>query len=182
MARITRVSTLNVLVPPTGSNSNSCSTRSSFTCMPGLAVPISSRKIVPPSACMNLPILSPVAPVNAPATWPNSSLSSSVSGSAPQATSTNGLSRRALRRWMARAISDLPVPLSPVISTVALRVGDAVDHVEHPLHAVVVADDVLQAEPQVELGLEVLVLFDARRAGSRPARWPSPALRRSAAW
>ena len=68
---------------------------------------------------MNLPILSPAAPVNAPATWPNSSLSSSVSGRAPQATSTNGLSRRPLRRWMARAISDLPVPLSPVISTVA---------------------------------------------------------------
>ena len=87
--------------------------------MPGLAVPISSRKMVPPSACMNLPILSPAAPVNAPATWPNSSLSSRFSGRAPQATSTNGLSRRPLRRWIARAIIDLPVPLSPVISTVA---------------------------------------------------------------
>ena len=40
------------------------------------------------------------------------------------------------------------------------RVGDPIDHVEHALHAVVVADDVLQAEPQVELGLELLVLFD----------------------
>ena len=29
-------------------------------------------------------------------------------------------SRRPLRRWMARATIDLPVPLSPVISTVAL--------------------------------------------------------------
>ena len=38
---------------------------------------------------------------------------------APQATSTNGLSRRPLRRWIARAMSDLPVPLSPVMSTVA---------------------------------------------------------------
>ena len=88
--------------------------------MLGLAVLISSRKMVPASDCMNLPSLSWVAPVNAPATWPKSSLSSSVSGSAPQATSTKGLSRRPLRRWMARAMSDLPVPLSPVIRTVAL--------------------------------------------------------------
>ena len=33
-------------------------------------------------------------------------------------------------------------------------------------HAVVVADDVFHAEAQIELGLEVLVLFDARRAAS----------------
>ena len=38
------------------------------------------------------------APVKAPATWPKSSLSKSVSGNAPQAISTNGLSRRELRR------------------------------------------------------------------------------------
>ena len=87
--------------------------------MAGLAVPISSRKIVPPSACRNLPIFSPVAPVNEPATWPNSSLSSKFSGSAPQATSTNGPFARLLRRWIARAIMLLPVPLSPVTSTVA---------------------------------------------------------------
>ena len=42
-----------------------------------------------------------------------------VSGSAPQATSTNGPLRRPLRRWIARAIMLLPVPLSPVTSTVA---------------------------------------------------------------
>ncbi len=88
--------------------------------MAGLAVPISSRKIVPPSACMNFPVLLPVAPVKAPATWPNNSLSSRFSGRAPQATSMKGLALRRLRRWMARAIIDLPVPLSPVKSTVAL--------------------------------------------------------------
>ena len=128
--------------------------------MAGLAVPISSRKIVPPSACMNLPILSPVAPVNEPATWPNSSLSSSVSGSAPQATSTNGLSRRPLRRWMARAIIDLPVPLSPVTSTVALVSATLSIMSKTSQHAVIVADDVFHAEPQIELGLEVLVFFE----------------------
>ena len=40
------------------SNSRSCRTRSSLTCRLGEAVAISSRKIVPPSACRNLPILS----------------------------------------------------------------------------------------------------------------------------
>ena len=40
-----------------------------------------------------------------------------------------------------------------------LGVGHALDHVVDPQHAVVVADDVLQAETHVELGLEVAVLF-----------------------
>ena len=47
-------------------------------------VPISSRKIEPPSASANLPRLVIVAPVKAPRTWPNSSDSSSVSGIAAQ--------------------------------------------------------------------------------------------------
>ena len=34
-----------------------------------------------------------------------------------QLTATNGLLRRGLASWMARASSSLPVPLSPVIST-----------------------------------------------------------------
>ena len=58
------------------------------------------------------------APVKAPRTWPKSSLSSSVSGSAAQSTATNGaLAARAVA-WMARATSSLPVPLSPRTSTV----------------------------------------------------------------
>ena len=64
----------------------------------------------------------PVASVNAPLTWPNSSDSSSVSGIAAQLTLTNGMSRCALRWCTARATSSLPVPVSPVISTV-LRVA-----------------------------------------------------------
>ena len=46
--------------------------------------PISSRKTVPSSASSNLPGLAAVAPVNAPFSWPNSSLSSSVSTMAEQ--------------------------------------------------------------------------------------------------
>ena len=64
------------------------------------------------------------APVNEPFSCPKSSLSSRVSASAAQCTATNGLSARGLSAWMARASSPLPVPLSPVMSTVALAGGD----------------------------------------------------------
>ena len=73
---------------------------------------------MPPSASANLPFFVVVAPVNAPRTWPNSSDSSSVSGIAAQLTLMSGMSRCALRSWIARATSSLPVPVSPVMSTV----------------------------------------------------------------
>ena len=85
---------------------------------PGSSPPISSRKIVPPFANSNLPSLRFCAPVNAPFSKPNSSLSSSSEGSAAQLTFTNGLSWRLERRWSVRATSSLPVPLSPRIRTV----------------------------------------------------------------
>ena len=81
-------------------------------------VPISSRKIEPPSASAKRPFLFAVAPVKAPRTWPKSSDSSSVSGIAAQLTLMRGIARWALRSWMARATSSLPVPVSPVMSTV----------------------------------------------------------------
>ena len=46
-----------VRVPPTRSNSRSCSTRSSLACSRGASSPISSRKTVPPSAISSLPFL-----------------------------------------------------------------------------------------------------------------------------
>ena len=58
-----------------------------------------------------------MAPVNAPFSWPNSSLSISSDGIAAQLTFTNGPLARLERSWMARATSSLPVPFSPVIST-----------------------------------------------------------------
>ena len=82
--------------------------------------PISSRKIVPPSAWENLPTWREVAPVNEPFSWPKSSDSISSSGMAAQFTLTNDSPARALRRWISQAISSFPVPLSPTISTVAL--------------------------------------------------------------
>ena len=53
---------------------------------------------MPPSHCSNLPMCRLVAPVNAPCSWPNSSLSSSVSGIAAQLIARKG-------RW-ARALED----------------------------------------------------------------------------
>src|SRR5271154_3556561 len=57
--------------------------------------------------------------VNDPRTCPNNSLSSRCSLSVVQATCTNGPSLRGLRRWIYAASMLLPVPLSPVSSTVA---------------------------------------------------------------
>src|SRR6266403_802204 len=79
--------------------------------------PISSMNRVPPLAASKRPTREVTAPLNAPLRWPNSSVSSSVSGSAPQLIDTNGRPARLLRRWMVRATSSLPVPLSPWIST-----------------------------------------------------------------
>ncbi len=58
------------------------------------------------------------APVNAPFSWPNSSDSSSVSGSEPQLSRTNGPLARGLCRWICSATTSLPTPVSPRMSTV----------------------------------------------------------------
>ena len=98
VAAITRTSTLMMRLLPSRSSSCSCSTRSTLACVFRLMSPISSRKIVPLSACSNLPICRSVAPVNEPFSWPNSSDSISSSGMAAQLTCTNGPSRRRLSR------------------------------------------------------------------------------------
>ena len=59
------------------------------------------------------------APVKLPRSWPNSSLSISVAEIAPQLTARNGSLRRRDSAWIVCATSSLPVPVSPVISTVA---------------------------------------------------------------
>ena len=72
---------------------------------------------MPRSAAWKRPGLVATAPVNAPRTWPNSSDSSRFSGMAPQLMVTNGPLARCDRLCSSRAISSLPVPVSPVIST-----------------------------------------------------------------
>ncbi len=57
--------------------------------------------------------------MKAPRTWPNSSLSSSVAGTAALLTISIGPSLRRLLLWMAWATISLPVPLGPQMSTPA---------------------------------------------------------------
>ena len=73
----------------------------------------SSRKSVPPSEASMRPVLSRTAPVNEPFLCPKSSLSTKDSGIAPQLIGTKGAPARLPEKWMARATTSLPVPLSP---------------------------------------------------------------------
>jgi hypothetical protein len=59
-----------------------------------------------------------MAPVNAPLSWPNNSLSSRPAGMAALLHFTKAFARRALKLWTARAINSFPVPVSPQMSTV----------------------------------------------------------------
>ena len=113
---------------------------------------------MPPWARANRPFLFATAPVNAPRTCPKSSDSSSVSGIAAQFTRISGMARCALRSWMARATSSLPVPVSPVMSTVLLRLGDQLRPLDHRLHRPAAADDAVVIERFVELVDQVAVL------------------------
>ena len=65
--------------------------------------PTSSRNSVPPCAASTSPALAACAPVKAPFSWPNSSLSNSVSGRLAQSTTTSGRPRRRSPRAPARA-------------------------------------------------------------------------------
>ena len=74
----------------------SARTRSSLGCS-GIGISaISSRNKVPPWACSKQPGRVPTAPVNAPRSWPKTSLSIRVSGIAAALTATKGRSERAL--------------------------------------------------------------------------------------
>ena len=120
-----RTSTGRFSEVPTGVTSPSCRTRRSFTWVSRLMSPISSRNSVPWLALSNFPLRSAVAPVKAPRTCPNISLSMSSAGMAAQLTWTKERGRRGDSAWMARAISSLPVPRSPEIRT-RQRVGAAI--------------------------------------------------------
>ncbi len=79
--------------------------------------PISSRKSVPRCACSNFPMCRAAAPVNEPFSWPNSSDSISSAGTAAQLSETKGADCRGLFSCSVRAISSLPVPVSPRMQT-----------------------------------------------------------------
>ena len=112
-----RTSILIGLPPPTRSISRASMARNSLACASAPKSPTSSRKRVPVCASSKRPRRRSVAPVNAPRSCPNISLSTRSRGMAAQFTRMNGRSRRGLARCSAAATSSLPVPDSPVIST-----------------------------------------------------------------
>ena len=117
VAATIRTSTRTGLEEPIRVTSPYSTARNNRSCAPMLNVPSSSRNSVPPSASSNRPSRARVAPVKAPASWPNSSASINVSGNAAQLIVTKGPSQRELRRCRRSAISSLPVPRSPTTST-----------------------------------------------------------------
>ena len=68
-------------------------------------------------------------------------LSRRAAGIAAQLTATNGPAARRPWRWIARATTSLPVPVSPVISTVASLSDDAPDRLLHLAHRGTRADE-----------------------------------------
>ena len=72
---------------------------------------------MPPEDSSSSPFRSCAAPVNAPLACPNSSDSNSSSPSTAQLTGTNTARPRGPSSWIARAVSSLPVPDSPSITT-----------------------------------------------------------------
>jgi hypothetical protein len=80
---------------------------------------ISSKKRVPLLHTSKKPILSAIAPVKEPFLWPKNSLSRSVSVIALLLTAQNRLSFLILEWCIIRAMFSFPVPLSPVIKTLA---------------------------------------------------------------
>ena len=118
MAAMTRTSTLMSCRLPSRENWPSCNTCSSLAWRGSGSSLISSRKMVPLLASSNLPGFSRWAPVKAPRSYPNSSLSKSSLGSAAEFTFTKGRSRRWERRCSRSATISLPTPLSPQTRTV----------------------------------------------------------------
>ncbi len=119
MAERIRTSTRRVLEEPTRSNSPVSRTRRSLGWRFKGTFAISSRKSVPPSAISKRPTRSVFASVKAPFTWPNSSLSKTPSERPPALTVARGRLARSETACRARATVPLPVPFSPVMSTLA---------------------------------------------------------------
>ena len=91
MAATTRTSTRRDASSPTRRTSPSCSARSSLTWSgDGQLAELVEEERAAIGLCEEARRGRAVAPVNAPFAWPNSSLSSSVSGMAPQFTAMNG--------------------------------------------------------------------------------------------
>ena len=115
-------------------------------------------------ACSNLPIRWRSAPVNAPFSWPNSSLSSSASGMAAQLIARNGRSARL--RVLVDGAGDQFLAGAALAEDQHVHVlrGDAADRLAHLLHGRAAADDPVAGPPR-----------PGRTAGTRISRAASNA-------
>ena len=117
---------------------------------------------MPPPAARNRPSFLASAPVNAPFSWPNSSLSSSASGSAAQLIATNGL-LCALAALVQRARDQLLAGAALAGDQHARRrARDALDQAHDALHRRALADDVAGAEALLHALPQRAVLIDDR--------------------
>ena len=133
VAEITRTSTRRDREDPRRSISPDSSTRKSFACCRSGTFPISSRKIVPPSASSKRPMRSVRASVNAPLTWPKISLSKTPSDRAPVLTATKGGdARETVRGAFVRPL--LPAAVLAGNQDVCVRRSDSGDGVENRPH------------------------------------------------
>ncbi len=124
----------------------SARTLRSRVCNAGDMSPISSRKRVPHVSLLEKrPRRSASAPVNAPFSWPNNSDSRRSAVNAAVLRATKALLERGLWRCRARATSSLPVPDSPVISTVMLERDNRADGAEYLLHGGRLAEELRNA-------------------------------------
>jgi len=97
VAAMTRTSEQTVRVDPTRFERPVLQHTQQLDCTSVPSSPISSRNSVPPWAASNRPARPVTAPVNAPFSWPNNSLSIRVDGIAAQLTRTNARRLRGLR-------------------------------------------------------------------------------------
>ena len=114
-----RTFTFISLSPPTLVILFSCKALNTFACALKLISPISSKNKVPPSANSNFPLRCATALVKEPFSCPNNSLSINSEGMAAQFTSIKGPLALLLFSCSQRATNSLPLPLLPVIKTLA---------------------------------------------------------------
>ena len=126
---------------------------------------------MPPSASSNRPMRRAIAPVKAPFSWPNSSLSTSPAGRAAQLTLISGLAARRLVEWIARAISSLPGAGLAVDQDGGVGRRHPADLVEHRHQRGDSADDLLEIVDRLDLFLEVeVLLLEPARSASASTR------------
>ncbi len=146
-------------LPPTRKKRRSCSTRSRSTCSLGEMSPISSRNSVPPSASSNLPFFCATAPgEGALLVAEQLGLEQRLGERRAGDRRRTGPWPRSPEKWIARATSSLPVPLSPWISTVERWLATLAHQVEHLGHARVLADQVVEAVLPRQLAAQDRVL------------------------